>query len=140
MESDDAPHVKSSIARNWWPISCAEWPAISPDGYWEPNEISWVLPRFYELPRISHPDMRPENFKFEDPRALAAFPAFFKNATRAVVTGAYKGKTSWLYPAAPTKGKGPDQILTSRDDAPPHLIPDWTNRWEGEWSGTPANR
>ena len=62
----DATEKQSDVARNWWPITELEWNAKALGEYWAPDDLIWSFPQLFELPRISHTQLFPNNFKFEE--------------------------------------------------------------------------
>ena len=47
--------------------------------YWTAEDMLMSFPQLYVLPKISHPKLHPDNFKFEKTQALVSYPAVFEN-------------------------------------------------------------
>ena len=65
----DVTEMHSAVVRNWWPITELEWNTKDVHQYWTPNDLVWSFPQLFELPRISHGQLFPNNFKFEKTQA-----------------------------------------------------------------------
>ena len=102
----DVTEVHSAVARNWWPISELEWSAKEGAQYWTPNDLVWSFPQLFELPRIAHSQLFPNNFKFEKTQALVSFPVVFENTAESLGKYHRKGKTR----STNVKDKGQAQI------------------------------
>ena len=95
----DATESQSAVVRNWRPISELEWNAKALGGYWAPDDLVWSFAQLFELPRISHSQLFPNNFKFEKTKASASYPAVFENTAEAI--GKYRRKGSKTPPPPP---------------------------------------
>ena len=80
----DVTEMQSAVVRNWWPISELEWNTKAVGQYWTPLDLVWNFPQLFELPRISHSQLFPNNFKFEKTQASASYPAVFENTAEAI--------------------------------------------------------
>ena len=97
----DVTEMQSAVVRNWWPITELEWNTKEVAQYWAPNDLVWSFPQLFELPRISHSQLFPNNFKFEKTQALVSFPAVFENTAEAIGKYQRKGKKSSPIPPPP---------------------------------------
>ena len=95
----DVTEMQSAVVRNWWPISELEWNTKAVGQYWTPHDLVWNFPQLFELPRISHSQLFPNNFKFEKTQALVSYPAVFENTAEAL--GKYKRKGAKTPPPPP---------------------------------------
>ena len=100
LKSDVEVPTRSAIVRSWWPSTNQEWMATDAESHWSPNDISWDFSKIYMLPRISHEQLRPGNYKFEHTQAQMNYPVAFENVAQSVVKG-YYGKPSKSSPKGP---------------------------------------
>ena len=101
LKSDVEVPMRSAIVRSWWPSTNQEWMATDADSHWSPHDISWDFSKIYMLPRISHEQLRPGNYKFEYTQAQMNYPTVFENVAQSVVKGSY-GKPTKSPPKGPT--------------------------------------
>ena len=113
----DVTEMHSAVVRNWWPITELEWNTKDVTQYWTPNDLVWSFPQLFELPRISHSQLFPNNYKFEKTQALVSYPVLFENTAEALGMYNRKAKTSPTPPPPPPP--------------PPHLSPadEEVNKW-----------
>ena len=97
----DVTEMHSAVVRNWWPISELEWSAKEGAQYWAPNDLVWSFPQLFELPRIAHSQLFPNNFKFEKTQALVSFPVVFENTAESLGKYHRKGKKTTQIPPPP---------------------------------------
>ena len=106
LKSDVEVPMRSAIVRSWWPSTNQEWLAADADSHWPPNDISWDFSKIYMLPRISHEQLRPGNYKFEHTQAQMNYPTTFENVAQSVVKGYYGKPTKSSPKGPPTDGSG----------------------------------
>ena len=106
LKSDVEVPMKSAIVRSWWPSTNQEWVATDADSHWSPHDISWDFSKLYMLPRISHEQLRPGNYKFEHTQAQMHYPTVFENVSQSVVKGYYGKPSKGPYKGATTDVPG----------------------------------
>ena len=112
--------------------------------HWSPHDISWDFSKIYMLPRISHEQLRPGNYKFEHTQAQMNYPTAFENVAQSIAKGFY-GKSTKGPPKGPTTdasgkyaGKTAASYPAYKSATKGSPAPDWGKKG-GQWVETASS-